>query len=374
VYIRKQAAQRNAERIPTCGAKFFMDFAFMRALTDDYKCPDKPTDCIVTSYDGHAAHLLIVDSASRRVWAFLTKSKDPPLDILRIFMAKFGSGMGVVRTDQGGELTRSAFFWEMMLEDFGYVVKPTGADSPSQNGGTKIYNNTLAVKVRTLLYGAGLPAKFWSAALLQAVYLYNRLVHLATHKTPYEGWYGQKPDIAHLKTFGSQVCVKRTGSRQCKLDRHNFTRIFLGYTATDQNITYLDLNSGIVKTCHHAIFNEAWYLQPTRPPVAQLLYDLGLEVETEFMLCQGPLHPTTPGTITPISVLWPPMLGTILNEKSWKTPPLSLYAPLPLRVMETPHTLGARAARVRSWRITAARRILLPKLSPSISLAPLTWR
>ena len=28
-YIQKQAAQRTAERIPTCGAEFFMDFAFM---------------------------------------------------------------------------------------------------------------------------------------------------------------------------------------------------------------------------------------------------------------------------------------------------------------------------------------------------------
>ncbi len=158
-----------------------------------------------------------------------------------------------------------------MLKDFGYVIKPTGADSPSQNGGAKIYNNMLAVKVRTLLYGAGLPVKFWSATLLHVMYLYNRLVHLATHKTPYEGLYGQKPNIAHLKTFGYRVCMKRTGSRQCKLDHHNFTSIFLGYTATDQNIMYLDLISGILKTCHHAIFDKAWYLQPTRPSAAQLL-------------------------------------------------------------------------------------------------------
>jgi hypothetical protein len=270
-YIRKQASQRNAERIPTCSAKFFMDFAFMRAAIDNYKRPDKSTDCIVTSYNSHAAHLLIVNSASCRVWAFLTKSNDPPLDILRVFMAKFGSGMGVVQMDQGRELAQSASFWEMMLKDFGYVVKPTGADSPSQNGGAKIYNNTLAVNVWALLYGAGLPAKFWSATLLHAVYLYNRLVHSSTHKTPYKGLYGQKPNIAHLKTFGYRVCMKRTGSHQCKLDRHNFTGIFFGYTVTDQNITYLDLNSVILKTCHHAIFDKAWYLQPTRPPAAQLL-------------------------------------------------------------------------------------------------------
>jgi hypothetical protein len=42
------------------------------------------------------------------------------------------------------------------------------------------------------------------------------------------------------------------------------------------------------------------------------------------------------------------MLGTIHNDKSWKPPPLSLHTPLPLWVMETPHTVGARAARVRS--------------------------
>ena len=99
-------------------------------------------------------------------------------------MSKYGIGNGIIRTDQGGELARSKAFRETMLKDYGYVVECTGADSPSQNGGAEIYNNTLAVKVRTLLYGSGLPAKFWSAALLHAVYLHNRLVHSATHKTP----------------------------------------------------------------------------------------------------------------------------------------------------------------------------------------------
>jgi len=353
-YIRKQPAKRTAERIPTCGAEFFMDFAFMRASTEDYKRPNKSTDRIVTSYDGHSSHLIIVDGASRRVWAFLTKSKEPPLDILKSFMSKFGIGNGVIRTDQGGELARSASFRDMMLRDFNYVVEPTGADSPSQNGGAEIYNNTLGVKVRTLLYGSGLSAKFWSAALLHAVYLHNRLVHSATNKTPYEGWYGRQPDVAHLKTFGSRVCVKRTGSRRCKLDRHDFTGIFLGYTATDQNITYLDLDSGIVKTCHHAIFDEAWYLQPSRPPAAQLLYDLGLEADDEPMTAAGPLHPTPIGSITAISVPWPPPLPHKSHAKGSPLPPpppLSLYSPLPLRVTDTPpqpNAVAARAARVKS--------------------------
>ncbi len=270
-YIRKQAAGHTAERIPTCSAEFFMDFAFMRASTEDYKRPNKATDRIVTSYNGYSSYLVIVDSASRRVWGFLTKSKDPPIDILRAFLKKFGVGTGGIRTDQGGKLARSDTFRDMVLAKFGYIVEPTSADSPSQNGGAESYNHTLVVKVRTLLYGAGLPARFWSAALLHAVYLHNRLIHSATDRTPYKGWYGRKPDVTHFKTFGSPVCVKRTGSRRCKLDRSNFTGIFLGYTATDQNIIYLNLDSGIVKSCHHAVFDEAWYLQQTRPPAAQLL-------------------------------------------------------------------------------------------------------
>ncbi len=218
VYIRKQAAQRTAERVPNCGIELFMDFGFIRSSADDYKRPNKQTDRVVLSYDGHSAYLLIFDSASRRVWCFLTKSKEPPLAILRAFMLKYGTGNGLIRMDQGGELTWSKAFRDMMLQDYGYVVEPTGADSPSQNGGMEIYNNTLAVKVCTLLYGSGLPAKIWSAALLHAVYLHNRLVHSKTSKTPFEGWHGRKPNVTHLKTFGSCVCVKCTGSRGSKLD------------------------------------------------------------------------------------------------------------------------------------------------------------
>ncbi len=83
-------------------------------------------------------------------------------------MTKFGIGNGVVCTDQGGELAHSNSFQDMLLQEFGYLVEPADADSPSQNGGAEIYNNTLAVKVRTLLYGSGLSAKFWLAALLHA--------------------------------------------------------------------------------------------------------------------------------------------------------------------------------------------------------------
>jgi hypothetical protein len=78
VYIQKQATQRMAEHLPTCAAKFYMDFRFMRFSTNDYKYPNKTTDCIVTSYDGFSSHLVIVDGASQKSLGILNKVKGSP--------------------------------------------------------------------------------------------------------------------------------------------------------------------------------------------------------------------------------------------------------------------------------------------------------
>jgi hypothetical protein len=225
---------------------------------------------------------LIVDEASRFIWVFLTKSKDPPIDIIDKFLQRFGhADGGCICTDQGGELAGLSALSNMVLRNHSYVVEPTGADSPSQNGQAENYNDKLAIRTRTLLYGAGLPAQYWSSALIHAVYLHNRLVHSITKHTPFEGFFGEKPNLTALRVFSSRVCVKRTGHRRSKLDTHDFTGVFIGYTATDNNIKYIDLDSGLVKTSHHAQFDEAWYLQDSRPPAAQLLYDLGLKAEDD---------------------------------------------------------------------------------------------
>ena len=87
------------------------------------------------------------------------------MDLVSHFLQIYGcrSG-GVIRCDQGGELARLSAFKSAMMEKHLYMVEPTGADSPSQNGGAEKWNDTLAVTTRALLYGASLPVKYWSAA------------------------------------------------------------------------------------------------------------------------------------------------------------------------------------------------------------------
>jgi hypothetical protein len=75
---------------------------------------------------------------------------------------------------------------------------------------------------------------------------------------------------------------------------------------------------GIVKSCHHAVFDEAWYMQPTRPPAAQLLYDLGLE----------PDSPAAPPAIpvAPSRAPWPPSPP---YPREMETPPSQPPCPPP---------------------------------------------
>ena len=200
------------------GQRFYFDFGFIRASNNDFSRPTETKDRIVESYDGYNSYLLIVDEISKYCWIFLTKSKEPPIELTKLFLRQYGNkDGGKIRCDQGGELARSEQWRSMLLEDHQYYVEPTGADSPSQNGQVENYNKTLGTTVRTLLYGANLPAKYWSAAASHAVYLMNRRFHSTIKKTPYEAWWDEKPDLSKLKVFGSRVCVKVTGKRKCKV-------------------------------------------------------------------------------------------------------------------------------------------------------------
>eukprot|EP00804_Cyclotella_cryptica_P009450 CCRYP_017763-RA/>CCRYP_017763-RA protein AED:0.37 eAED:0.18 QI:0/0/0/1/1/1/2/0/848 len=281
----------------------------------------------------------------------------PPMALLNLFLDLFGSKAGgSIRCDQGGKLARShEFVTAMSIRK--YSVEPTGADNASQNKAVEKWNDVLGITVRVLLCGSGLPATFWSAALLHAAFLHNRRVHRSIMMTPFEAWHGIKPDLRKLRVFGSRVCVKRTGKRRSKLNRHDFTGIFLGYTAKDENIQYVDVDTRRVKQSHHVIFDEAWYLQPRQPPFAQMLYDIGLEA-----LLSNPI--SAPPSGPPPHAVYPPLC---------KPPPLPLkacHSPLPLRLTPAPfHFLHAAAAKTTTGMLQSDITVLGP--TPTTSRSPL---
>jgi hypothetical protein len=199
---------------------------------------------------------------------FLTKNKTPPLQIIHKFLEQHGNTQTqhrTIRTNKGGELWGSYVFQEAIMK-CNYLLEPTAPDAPSQNGLAERPNQSLGTIVRCLLHAAGLGSEYWSFALLHATYLKNRLPHQSIEYTPYQKYTGRKPTAKHLRIFGCPVVVRNLGKRPHKLDMHMSTGAFLGYTATDKNIIYIDKQTHRIKTATHCTFDEA---ATTIPPNMQ---------------------------------------------------------------------------------------------------------
>jgi hypothetical protein len=290
--LAKQArGKTDSRQAQAKGERFHMDYGFFRGPKHlqgqikrkygDMTIASLKHKPILESREGYVAYLLIVDGYTRKVWVYPTKSKDPPIETVDLFLQRFGLRDGTqryVRTDLGGELAKSAAFLAIVAKN-GYVVKPTGPDASSQNGRGERPHRTLANMVRCMLYGADLGAEFWADAIVYASYLYNRTYHESVGTTPEESWTGSRPEMNHIRTFGSSVTVKKPGGRQTKGDPHCYHGIFLRYTATTKNLVYYDINTKRTKTAAHKTMDEFHYGNPIgqRPKMAQHMIDIAAD-------------------------------------------------------------------------------------------------
>ena len=127
-----------------------------------------------------------------------------------------------------------------------------------------------------MLLTADLPIEFWGAAMLHACFLKNRLPHkgLDINRTPYEMWFGQKPDLKRLKVFGcTAFCILDNDQRKPFAARAK-KGIYIGNDATSPSyLVYLPEEKKVLKW-GMAEFHEAFSKYGT------LLKDQGQKVES----------------------------------------------------------------------------------------------
>ena len=76
-----------------------------------------------------------------------------------------------------------------------------------------------------------LPKAFWAKATNTTVFLLNRLPTKAVNgKTPFEAWYGFKPNLKNLKIFGCLCFTHVPQIKRDKLDKKAEPGIFIGYS------------------------------------------------------------------------------------------------------------------------------------------------
>lgn len=166
----------------------------------------------VDSVGGSKYILTFTDDYTRYVTAFFIKSKSEVLSKFMEYVAMMENETGLrvrsIRTDNGGEYTSQCF--KKFCSDKGIAHQLTNPYTPEQNGVSERLNRTLVESARSMLIHAKMPLKFWAEAVNTAVYLHNRSPTSALKdKTPFESWFGKKPNVSHFKVFGS-VCFVHT--------------------------------------------------------------------------------------------------------------------------------------------------------------------
>ncbi|WVZ98359.1 LOW QUALITY PROTEIN: hypothetical protein U9M48_043815 [Paspalum notatum var. saurae] len=112
--------------------------------------------------------------------------------------------------------------------------------------------------MRTLLFQASLPARFWAESLHTATYLLNRLPSTATlAPTPHHALFGTPPRYDHLRVFGCACYPNTSATAPHKLAPRSTRCVFLGYSPDHKGYHCLDLTSRRILISRHVVFDES---------------------------------------------------------------------------------------------------------------------
>ncbi|KAL0024617.1 hypothetical protein WJX77_003523 [Trebouxia sp. C0004] len=84
-------------------------------------------------------------------------------------------------------------------------------------------------RVRAMLFDAKLGYEHWAAAASTATYVKNRSPSSHSSHTPWEPFFGRKPDVSGMRVFGSKAYVHVPKQLRRKLDSLSTTGTFIGY-------------------------------------------------------------------------------------------------------------------------------------------------
>ena len=216
----------------------------------------------VPSVGGSRYFVSFIDDYSRYTTVHMMKNKSEVSDKLLKFvnLAENLTGEKVkkVRSDNGGEYVGNDII--EFCKHRGIVHEYTIPYTPQQNGVAERMNRTLMEMARSMLYHANLEKELWAEAVSTAAYLRNRSPTSSFKgETPYSRWYKVKPDVGHLRVFGSDVYVHIPDEKRQKLDSKSMAGIFVGYPETSKGYKIYDPVKRVMMRSRDVIFLENKY-------------------------------------------------------------------------------------------------------------------
>lgn len=210
------------------------------------------------SIGGAQYFLLFVDDFSRMTFIYFMKHKSEVFHWFKNFKAvvenQKNKRIKILRTDNGGEFCSGEM--NSYLAKEGIIHQKTNAYTPEQNGVCERANRTVVEKARCLLFEADLDKRFWAEAANTAVYLKNRSAASGLEKTPYELWTGTRPNLGHVRIFGSSVMVHVPKEKRLKWDKKAKRQILVGFSENVKGYRIYDPCRNLINTSRDVVITE----------------------------------------------------------------------------------------------------------------------
>lgn len=189
----------------------------------------------IKSLAGSLYFVTMKDEASGYRMVRFIKSTAEVADALKSMMDESERQTGrkalSIRTDNGTEYVNAKV--KELFASLDHEKSP--AFVKQGNGIAERENRILCDTARSMLFAADLSreerTKLWAEAVYTAAYIRNRIPNNRTgnNTTPHELWFGSKPDVSHLRVFGSTAFVHVPDVKRKKFDAKSRKVVFVGY-------------------------------------------------------------------------------------------------------------------------------------------------
>ncbi|QRW15607.1 integrase core domain protein [Rhizoctonia solani] len=200
------------------------------------------------SLQGNYYYVSFTDVSTRYTKIYFMQQKNEAFAYYKLFKkfleTQHNAAIKMLQVDNGKEFVHKDF--QEYLESKGTILRTTAPYSPAQNGIAKRLNRTLFDHKRCMMFEAEAPPSWWQESTAYACFLKNRTPTYINGKliTPYEAFYGKKPNIVTLYKFGALVQILDQSGSRGKLDPKTKPARFVGIAENQGNSYRYILDGG----------------------------------------------------------------------------------------------------------------------------------
>ena len=148
---------------------------------------------------------------------YCIKTKDEVFDCLVRFINECKNltekKVKVLRCDNGKEYLNNRFY--KFAKEKGIILNNCPVYVHELNGTAERFYRTIMDMARCLLTEANVHKRFWPEIICAATYLKSRtLTNTIERKTPYEIFFNKRPDVKHLRLYGSRGLLENRNKKE----------------------------------------------------------------------------------------------------------------------------------------------------------------